>query len=83
MCIGIGLQEYYCVCASIGLLKKMHSPEHLSDEEQKAAYRVAQIIQKLLSLQDNYATAATPASLPRMVSPSVDNSIPVSQIRCS
>ena len=64
MCIGIGLQEYYCVCAIIGLLKKTQSPEHPSNEEQKAAYGVAQVIQKLLSLQDNYSAAATLASLP-------------------
>ena len=76
MCIGIGLQEYYCVCAIIGLLKKMQSPEHSSNEEQKAAYRVAQIIQRILSLQDSYSAAATLASLPKMVSTSVDNHHP-------
>lgn len=73
MCIGIGLQEYYCVCAIIGLLKKMQTPEPLSNEEQKAAYRVAQIVQRILSLQDSYSAAATLASLPKMVSTSVDN----------
>ena len=80
MCIGIGLQEYYCVSAIIGLLKKMQSPEHSSDEEQKAAYRVAQIIQKLLSLQDNYSAAATLASLPQMVSTSRDKVVPMSNV---
>ena len=76
MCIGIGLQEYYCVCAILGLLKKIQSPEHSSNEEQKAAYRVAQIIQKILSLQDSYSAAATLASLPKMVSTSVENHHP-------
>ena len=68
MCIGTGLQEYYCVCAIIGLLKKMQSSENSSCEVQKAAYRVAQIIQRILSLQDNYSAAATLASLPKTVS---------------
>ena len=81
MCIGIGLQEYYCVSAIIGLLRKMQSPEHSSDEELKAAYRVAQIIQKLLSLQDNYSAAATLASLPKMVSTSRDKIVPMSNVQ--
>ena len=68
MCIGIGLQEYYCVCAIIGLLKKKQLPENSRYEEQKAAYRVTQMTQKVLSLQDNYSAAATLASLPNMVS---------------
>lgn len=68
MCIGVGLQEYYCVCAIIGLLKKKQSPEILKYEEQKAANRVTQMTQKVLSLQDNYSAAATLASLPNMVS---------------
>lgn len=67
MCVGTGLQEYYCVCAIIGLLKKKQSPEHSRYEEQKAAYRVTQMIQRVLSLQDNYSAAATLASLPNMV----------------
>ena len=68
MCIGIGLQEYYCVCAIIGMLKKKQSPEHSRHEEQKAANRVQQMLQRVLSLQDNYSAAATLASLPNMVS---------------
>lgn len=68
MCVGVGLQEYYCLCAIIGLLKKKQSPEHSRYEEQKAAYRVTQMTQKILSLQDNYSAAATLASLPHMVS---------------
>lgn len=68
MCIGPGLHEYYCVCAIIGLFKKMQSPEDSSYEEQKAAYRITQIIQRILSLQDNYSAAATLASLPKTVS---------------
>ncbi|CAF9916652.1 MAG: hypothetical protein ALECFALPRED_010811 [Alectoria fallacina] len=66
MCVGVGLQEYYCVCAIIGLLKKKQSPEHPRYEEHKAAYRVTQMIQRVLSLQDNYSAAATLASLPNM-----------------
>ena len=81
MCIGIGLQEYYCVCAIIGLLKKMQSPEHSSNEEHKAAYTVAQIIKKVLSLQDNYSAAATLASLPKMVSTSRDKIVPMSNVQ--
>ena len=81
MCIGIGLQEYYCVCAIIGLLKKMQLPEHSSNEEHKAAYRVVQIIKKLLSLQDNYSAAATLASLPKMVSTSRDKVVPMSNVQ--
>lgn len=67
MCVGIGLIEYYCVCAIIGLLKKNHSSEHSRHEEQKAAYRVTQMNQRVLSLQDNYSAAATLSSLPNMV----------------
>ena len=81
LCIGIGLQEYYCVCAIIGLLKKTQSPDHSSDEEQKAGYRVGQIVQKLLSLQDNYSAAATLASLPKMVSTSRDKTVPLSNVQ--
>ncbi len=67
MCLGIGLQEYYCVCAIIGLLKKKQSQEFSRHEEQKAAQRVYQLLQTVLSLQDNYSAAATLASLPNMV----------------
>lgn len=68
MCVGVGLQEYYCVCAIIGLLKKKQSPHVSNGEEQKAAYQVTQMTQKILSLQDNYSAAATLASLPNLVS---------------
>ena len=68
MCVGVGLQEYYCVCAIIGLLKMKQSAEYSRYEEERAAYRVTQMTQKLLSLQDNYSAAATLASLPHMVS---------------
>lgn len=68
MCIGPGIHEYYCVCAIIGLFKKMQSPENSNYEEQRAAYRITQIIQRVLSLQDNYSAAATLASLPKTVS---------------
>ncbi|KAF6237152.1 hypothetical protein HO173_004620 [Letharia columbiana] len=68
MCVGIGLPEYYCVCAMIGLLKKKQSPslEQSRYEEQKAAYKVTQMTQRVMSLQDNYSAAATLASLPNM-----------------
>lgn len=68
MCIGPGIHEYYCVCAIIGLFKKMESPENSNYEEQKAAYRITQMVQRVLSLQDNYSAAATLASLPKTVS---------------
>lgn len=73
ICVGIGLQEYYCVCAMIGLLKRKQSPDTSNYEEQKAAYKVTQMIQKVLSLQDNYSAAATLASLPNMVSTLLSN----------
>lgn len=73
VCVGVGLQEYYCVCAMIGLLKKKQSPDISNIEEQKAAYQVTQMTQKILSLQDNYSAAATLASLPNMVSNSIVN----------
>ena len=68
MCVGTGLQEYYCVCAIIGLLRKKQSQEDAKHEVQKAAHRVHQMLQNVLSLQDNYSVAATLASLPNMVS---------------
>ena len=78
MCVGIGLPEYYCVCAMIGLLKKKQSPslEQSRYEEQKAAYKVTQMTQRVMSLQDNYSAAATLASLPNMVNtfPNVNQS---------
>ena len=67
MCVGTGLQEYYCVCAVIGLLRKKQSQDDAIHEEQKAAHRVHQMLQNVLSLQDNYSVAATLASLPTMV----------------
>ena len=67
MCVGVGLQEYYCICAIIGLLEKQFS-EYSDGEEKKSANRVQQMIQRVLSLQDNYSAAATLASLPNMVS---------------
>lgn len=65
---GAGLQEYYCICAIIGLFKKKQSLGHSKYEEQNAAYRFSQIVQNLLALQDNYSAAATLASLPKLVS---------------
>jgi len=67
MCLGIGLQEYYCVCAIAGLVRKRLLPENKRDEERIAADSVSQIMQRVLALQDNYSVAATLASLPNMV----------------
>lgn len=67
MCLGIGLQEYYCVCAIAGLVGKKLLPESSRREEHDAADRVSQTIQRVLALQDNYSAAATLASLPNMV----------------
>lgn len=67
MRLGIGLQEYYCVCGIAGLVKKRLLPENTRNEEHVAADRVSQITQRVLALQDNYSAAATLASLPNMV----------------
>ena len=67
MRIGVGLQEYYCVCAIMGLLKKFPSSGQSKNEEKRAAESVTRLIQRVLSLQDNYSAAATLASLPTMV----------------
>ena len=66
MCLGTGLQEYYCVCAVAGLLRKRLLQENTPDEVQAASDRVLHMKQKLLALQDNYSAAATLASLPNM-----------------
>ena len=67
MCLGIGLQEYYCVCAIIGLLKGRMSQDQSRNEEQRSADKVTRMIQRVLATQDNYSAAATLASLPNMV----------------
>lgn len=67
MCVGAGLQEYYCVAAIIGLLKKRLLPEQSSNEEHGSAEKVSRMIQSVLQSQDNYSAAATLASLPHMV----------------
>lgn len=66
MRLGVGLHDYYAISSCIGLLKKRTSnrPER---EEFEAADRVAKLMEKLLSLEDNYSAAATLASLPNMV----------------
>ena len=66
MRLGVGLQEYYCVCAIIGLIKRP-SPEQSRNEQMKSADRVTAMIQRVLAAQDNYSAAATLASLPNMV----------------
>ena len=66
MRLGVGLQEYYCVCAIIGLIKSP-SPEQSRNEQMKSADRVTAMIQRVLAAQDNYSAAATLASLPNMV----------------
>lgn len=75
MCVGVGLQEYYCVAAIIGLLKKRLLPEQSKNEEHASAEKVSRMIQRVLQSQDNYSAAATLASLPNMVcTPRLDNS---------
>ena len=67
-CLGIGLQEFFCVSAILGLESKSLFPGNGHNGECTAADRVLQVIQKVLSLQDNLSAAATLASLPHMVS---------------
>ncbi len=71
MRVGVGAQEYYCICSTIGLQKKLFPTHPLSkntpNEEALAADRVCKMIQRVLSLQDNFSAAATLASLPNMV----------------
>ena len=67
MRLGVGLQEYYCVCAIIGLIKRPPSPEQSRNEQMRSADRVTAMIQRVLAAQDNYSAAATLASLPNMV----------------
>ena len=64
--LGVGLHDYYAISSCIGLLKKRTSNGPKS-EEFEAADRVAKLMEKLLSLEDNYSAAATLASLPNMV----------------
>lgn len=63
---GIGIQEFYCICAAIGLLERQSSNDG-RNAMFKAADRVSRIIQRMLSLEDNFSAAATLASLPNMV----------------
>ena len=65
--LGVGIQEYYCVCAIIGLLRRPLT-ESSRHEEMRSADRVTRTIQKVLAAQDNYSAAATLASLPNMAS---------------
>ena len=67
MRLGVGLQEYYCVCAIIGLIRRPPSPEQSRKEQMRSADRVTAMIQRVLAAQDNYSAAATLASLPTMV----------------
>lgn len=69
MCLGTVLQEYYCVSAILGLVRKRQLPDSAGNEEQVAADRVAKLIQRVLDSQDSYSVAATLASLPNMVCP--------------
>ena len=66
MRLGVGLHDYYAISSCIGLLMKRTSNGPKS-EEFEAADRVAKVMEKLLSLEDNYSAAATLASLPNMV----------------
>ena len=67
MCLGIGLQEFFCVSAVLGLESKRLARGTGHNEERTAADRVLHMIQKVLSLQDNLSAAATLASLPTIV----------------
>lgn len=67
MLVGVGLQEYYCVSAAVGVQLKNSNPSGHENEELRSADRVSKMIQKLLTMQDNYSAAATLASLPNMV----------------
>jgi len=67
MCLGIRLQEYYCVSAIVGLARKTLASENTRNEERIASDRIVQMIQKVLAVQDNYSAATTLASLPNMV----------------
>ena len=61
MRLGVGLQEYYCVCAIRGLFEKIGSSGQSRTEEKQAADRMTLWVQKILSMQDNHS------SLPTMV----------------
>ena len=66
--LGVGIQEYYSICAVIGLLEKGKAAGVPNPTcEYMAADRCARMIKKMLSLQDNFSAAATLASLPNMV----------------
>ena len=67
--LGVGIQDYYCACAVIGLHKKMFAAEKnpTPTYEYQAAERVARKLQVMLSHQDSLTAAATLASLPNMV----------------
>ena len=65
--LGIGLPDYWCVAAITGLVEKETSPQEKRDVERIASDRVFRVVQRLLSLQDNYSAAATLASLPNVV----------------
>lgn len=67
MRIGVGIQEFYCICAAIGLLKRQSSDDPRNSMFE-AAETVSRMIQRMLSLEDNFSAAATLASLPNMVS---------------
>ncbi|MDI1486793.1 MAG: hypothetical protein OHK93_006055 [Ramalina farinacea] len=72
--LGVGLHDYYAISSCIGLLKKRTSNGPKS-EEFEAADRVAKLMEKLLSLEDNYSAAATLASLPNMSVTATNNAI--------
>ena len=66
MRLGVGYQEHYAISTSIGLLKA-NASTNARGEEIEAADRVAKLMGKVLSLEDNYTAAATLASLPNLV----------------
>lgn len=72
--LGVGIKEYYCTCAVIGLLKKQSaSTSPAPTHEYQAADKVLRLAQKMLSLQENFSAAATLASLPNTVRKELEN----------
>ena len=66
MLVGVGIQDYYAVCACIGLLKKS-IVDTVEKVEFEAADKVLNMVQRMVSLENSFSAAATLASLPNMV----------------
>ena len=79
MLVGAGIQDYYAVCACIGLLKKS-IVDPTGKVELEAADKLVNMVQRMVSLESNLSAAATLASLPNMVRESMKSSMKASQI---